>query len=85
MTVYDVEPGGPVSEIINAQSDISVVMCFAKTHRPEEQAKLAAARAKLAKLREAHPEAWRIVAEFNQGRAHINYVVRNQESATSRQ
>jgi hypothetical protein len=37
------------------------VLTFGKTHRPEEQAKLAAADARLRDLRAAYPATWRVL------------------------
>lgn len=37
------------------------VLTFAKTHRPEERAKLAAADARLADLRAAYPATWQLL------------------------
>jgi len=34
------------------------VRCFAKDHRPEERAKIAAANARLAELRAQYPASW---------------------------
>lgn len=37
------------------------VFCFAKTHRPEEQAKLDAAHVRLRELQATYPASWRML------------------------
>jgi hypothetical protein len=45
------------------------VLAFGKTHRPEEQAKLATAAARLDDLRAAYPATWRMLErQMKEGR-----------------
>lgn len=48
-------------KILRALSDIDEFYCFGKTHRPEEQAKHAAATATLKHLRETCPTVFKAV------------------------
>jgi uncharacterized lipoprotein YmbA len=58
---HDVLDSPIAQAMVNALSTLQSSRCFAKNHRPEEQAKQTEARVQLAELRSEYPSTWTAV------------------------